>query len=148
MATTTTLGDGYKTTIESRHHIYHADEPIDDGGTDTAATPMEMMQGALGSCIAITMKMYANRKGWDVGNIRVVIDTERFAGKDYEAYDGDERFIHEVRKYIEMDGDLDEKQTERMLDIAGKCPVHRLIVTPTFTVTLEEWVDEQISLEE
>lgn len=125
---------GYQTIIRTRQHVYHADEPVESGGTDTAVTPMEMLLGALGSCIAITLRLYAERKKWDLQGVELELDSERFSGKDYADYDGDEMFVHEVRKRIILKGDLDEAQRGRLMDIAGKCPVHRLIATPTFFV--------------
>ncbi len=131
-------GDGYRTTIQTRDHIYYADEPEEAGGTDTAVTPAEMLMGALGSCIAMTLKMYAQRKKWDLQGVEVDLDYERFKGRDYEDYEGDERYIHEIRKSIVLQGDLDTEQKGRLMEIAAMCPVHRLINTPTF------WVDQLI----
>jgi len=141
--TTVHLGEGYKTTIQSRHHVYHADEPVDKGGTDAHATPSEMLLGALGSCIAITMKLYAERKGWQIDSVDIELDFERFSGKDYADYDGEAAFVHEFRKHIIINGDLDEKQRERLLDIAGKCPVHRALAMPAFFVEAELEADNQ-----
>ena len=132
-----TLTDGLKTTIKTRQHVYHADEPPQDGGTDTAVSPMEMVLGALGSCIAITVKLYAQRKGWPLERVEVAVDEERFGGKDYADYEGDAKYIYEIRKNIRFYGPLDEKQIERLYDIAGKCPVHRMIDLPTFWKELE-----------
>ncbi len=57
------LDNNYRTTISARHHLFHSDSP-NEGGGDTASTPEEVLLGALGSCMAMTAKMYANRKGW------------------------------------------------------------------------------------
>ena len=132
--------DGFKTSIRTRDHLYHADEPVDAGGTDSAVTPMEMLLGSLGSCIAITMKMYADRKQWPVERIDIALEQERFNAKDYPDYSGDEQIVHEIRKAITIHGDLTDEQRERLLEIAGKCPVHRLIATPTF---FKELLEEQ-----
>jgi len=137
-----TLRDGMKTTINVRDHEWHADEPAEDGGTDTAPTPGEMMLGALGSCIAITTKMYAERKGWDLQGVDVKVDYERFKGAEYSLHDGDDLFVHEVRKAITFHGELDEKQLNRLYDIATKCPIHRLLSTPTYFVELALEEDE------
>ena len=136
-----TLTDGLQTTIKTRNHVYHADEPVQDGGTDTAVSPMEMVLGALGSCIAVTVKMYAQRKGWPLERIEVAVDETRFNGKDYAEYEGDAKYIYEIRKGIKFYGPLDEKQIERLYDIAGKCPVHRMIDLPTY------WKELQIDTE-
>ncbi|MGB1286246.1 MAG: OsmC family protein [Aggregatilineales bacterium] len=127
-----TMGEGLQTTITARHHTLHADEPIDDGGTDTGVSPTEMLMGALGSCIAMTMKMYAARKGWDLAQVDISLEMERFNARDYADYEGDERYIHEIREEIVLHGDLDADQRARLLDIAKKCPVARTIATPTF----------------
>lgn len=128
------LKEGYQTTITARHHTIHADEPVADGGMDTGMTPSEMVMGALGSCIAITMQMYAQRKGWPLEGVDIELDYERFKGVDHEAHEGDDRYVHEIRKGIRLHGDLTDEQRERILEIGGKCPVHRLIATPTYFV--------------
>lgn len=126
--------DGFKARIQSRDHVYYADEPIDKGGTDTMATPSEMAMGALGACIAITVRMYADRKKWKIDRVDVDLEMERFKGTEYPAYEGDAGFVHEIRKSIRFTGDLTDEQRERLLEIAGKCPVHRLLALPTFFV--------------
>ena len=125
-----TLRDDTRTTIKVRQHEWHIDEPVEDGGTDTAPTPGEMMLGALGSCMAITCKMYAERKGWDLQVVDVKVDYERFKGADYPLHGGADFYVHEVRKALVFHGDLDDKQRRRLYDIAGKCPIHRLTWQP------------------
>jgi putative redox protein len=127
-----TLREGYRTTITSGHHVTHADEPVADGGTDTGPSPTEMLMGALGSCIAMTMKMYAERKGWPLTGVDISLDFERFSAKDYPAYTGNEQFIHEIHEHIILHGLLDADQKARLLEIAKKCPVSRVIELPTF----------------
>lgn len=136
---------GVQTTIQASNHTFYADEPVEDGGTDTGPSPTEMLMGALGSCIAITMRLYADRKGWDLQGVEIDLDFERFRGSEYDAYDGDERYVHEIRKAIVLHGDLTDKQRERILEIGGKCPVHRLIATPSFFV--EELLEQEKSAE-
>ena len=104
------LGDGKRTTINIGHHQWHADEPLEYGGSDTAPSPGELMLGALGSCMAITCKMYAERKGWDLQLVEVKLDYERFRGRDYPAHEGDDLYVHEVREALVFHGDLDDKQ--------------------------------------
>ena len=130
------LREGTRTTINIRSHEWHADEPLEAGGTDTAPTPGELMLGALGSCMAITCKLYAKRKGWALDGVEVKLDYERFRGRDYPAHEGDDLFVHEVREALVFHGDLDDKQLARLRDIAGKCPVHRLLEYPTYFVEL------------
>jgi len=130
--TNVSLEDGYKTTISCRGQIFHADEPVEDGGTDQGPRPSEMFLGALGSCIAITLKMYAGRKGWPLEGVDVALDYERFRGEDYEGYGGDSTYVHEVREGITLRGPLSDEQQVRLKEIATKCPVRRLLATPTF----------------
>ncbi len=130
------LREGTRTTVQIGQHTWHADEPLEHGGTDTGPTPGEMMLGALGSCMAITCKLYAERKGWDLTGVDVSVDYERFRGRDYPAHAGDDLYVHEVREALVFHGDLDDKQRARLRDIAGKCPVHRLLATPTYFVDL------------
>ena len=130
------LREGTRTTINIRGHEWHADEPLEAGGTDTAPTPGELMLGALGSCMAITCKLYAERKGWDLEGVEVKLDYERFRGRDYPPHACADLFVHEVREALVFHGDLDDKQLARLRDIAGKCPVHRLLEYPTYFVDL------------
>ncbi|MDE2777536.1 MAG: OsmC family protein [Chloroflexota bacterium] len=130
------LENGTRATINARQHQWHADEPADAGGADSAPTPGEMMLGALGSCMAITCRLYAERKGWDLQRVEVTLDYERFKGGDYPAHEGSDAFVHEVREALVFHGDLDDKQRRRLRDIAGKCPIHRLLEYPAYFVEL------------
>lgn len=132
--TTVRLGKGLRAEIKVRNHTIYADEPLADGGTDTAPTPMEMLAGALGACMAITAKLYATRKGWPLEGVEVALDIERYMGKDYPAYDGEAAFVHEVREQLVFKGPLSEEQRARLREIAGRCPVHRVVENPAFFV--------------
>lgn len=111
-----------------------ADLPLESGGDDQAPTPEELVMGTLGSCMAQTAKLYANRKGWQVDKITVTLDFVRFSGKDYPGYEGNAPFVHEVREHIEVEGQLDDEQKARVIEIMGKCPIRRLIQNPAFFV--------------
>lgn len=106
--------------------------------------------GALGSCIAMTMRLYADRKGWALEGVEIELDFERFKARNYPAYDGDERYVHEITKKITLHGSLTEQQRERIIEIGGICPVHRLIATPSFFVqeVLEQEQSEKVGSEE
>jgi putative redox protein len=129
-----TLDDTYQTTIRARDHVWDADVPQAEGGTDSAPNPEEMLLGALGSCIAMTTKMYANRKQWPLERVEVTLELERFKGSDYAAYNGEAQFVHEIRESITFYGPLSDDQRVRLLEIAGKCPVRRIITSPVFIV--------------
>ena len=100
-----------------REHSLTADEPREHGGDDSGPSPQELLAASLASCTAITMEMYAERKGWDVGE--VVVDVE------YEAAQrgSPTRFAMQVQ----LPKELPEDQRERLMQIAAKCPVHRAL---------------------
>ena len=140
--TTVRLQDGYRTEIKARGHTWYADEPVESGGADSAPMPMEMFRGALGACIAITVKLYADRKKWPLEGIDVAVESQRFNAKDYPNYEGDEAFVHEFHEKVVLHGPLTDEQKERLMEIAGKCPVRRAIASPSFF--FEELVEGDI----
>jgi putative redox protein len=109
---------GYEHEIEIREHRLIADEPESRGGGDQGPTPTELLAAALASCTAITIEMYADRKGWDLGEVEVKADfTEATA-------DDPAKFKVDIRSPAE----LTDEQTDRLLTIAHKCPVHRALM--------------------
>jgi putative redox protein len=125
-----TQTDGMKTTIRIRDHELIADEPIRDGGTDLGASPTELLIAALASCAAITAKMYAQRKGWALEGVEIDVTMERFKAADYPSYVGEADRVNEFRQRITFKGDLTDEQRQRLLEIAGKCPVHKILTEP------------------
>ena len=142
---TVRLSEGMKAVIQAREFTLVADEPEDSGGTNLGMTPKEMLLGALGACVAITVRMYAERKRWALEGVEIDLSTERFKAPDYPAYTGESAFVHEFRQQIVFKGDLTHEQRERLLEIAGKCPVHRALTEPNFMI--EELVDELVAEE-
>jgi len=136
------LEEGYRTAINIRTHTIITDEPEQDGGTNAGPTPMELMVGTLGACIAITTKAYANRKNWPLEGVTVELNMERIKREDYPAYTGESPYIHEFREKIHFAGPLSDEQKARLLQIAGKCPVHVTLEHPVFFV--EELADEPL----
>ena len=106
-----------KHAVEIRDHTLVADEPKDEGGDDSGPSPQELLAASLASCTAITMEMYANRKGWDVGDVAVHVDYE-------PAQRGSPtRF----RMRVDFPKEVPEEQRERLMQIGAKCPVHRVL---------------------
>ncbi len=132
---------GYQTAINIRHHTVVADELIQDGGTDTGPTPMEIFIGTLGACIAVTTRAFAQRKNWPLEAISVELDMERFKRQDYPSYTGESPYIHEIRERIRFEGPLTEDQKTQLMKVAGKCPVHLALEYPVF------FVEEQANAE-
>ncbi len=99
--------------IEGRHELV-IDEPTEAGGKDEGPSPTRVVAGALAACVAITVEMYAERKGWDVGDVEVVVDME------YERY-----LPRSMDVTLKLPHGLSEEQIQRLKVIAAKCPVHR-----------------------
>ena len=125
---------GYRTAIHIRNHTVIADELIQDGGSDTGPTPMEILLGTVGACVAVTTQAYAQRKGWPLEGVSVDLEMERIRREDYPAYSGDAAFIHEISEHIVFQGPLTQEQRARLMVIAGKCPVHLTLENPVFFV--------------
>jgi putative redox protein len=110
---------GYATDAHAGGFPFRVDEPEDHGGTDTGPTPVELMRAALASCTSITLRMYADRKGWPLERIEVDVVSQS------RREEGVVRTRFERR--VRLVGDLDEEQRARALEIAGRCPVHRTL---------------------
>lgn len=109
--------EGYAHDVEIEGgHTLRIDEPVEAGGTDTGPSPTRLLGASLAGCIAITVEMYAERKGWDVGAVEVEVEV---------GYDGPAPTSFEVG--LKLPADLDEEQRRRLLVIATKCPVHKVI---------------------
>jgi putative redox protein len=105
----------YLSEAKIRSHFVVTDVPVSDGGEDTAPTPVEYLLTAIGSCVAITLRMYAARRSWDVGEITVNV----FQLKDEQG--------SYLTEEISFENDITEDQRKRLLVFAGKCPVARMV---------------------
>lgn len=118
VAVATIGNDVYRTELTARKHRVVADEPEDVGGKDLGPRPGDFYRMSLASCTAITLRMYANRKNFEVKQIQVTVSTEEGVGKTI------------LHTNIEISGRLDEAQRQRMLQIAKLCPVHKVLTNP------------------
>ena len=110
-------GGGFKHSVRVRDHQLTVDEPLDSGGQDVGPSPQELLAVSLASCTAITMEMYAARKGWDLGHVEVDVEytaAERGCPTKFELV-------------LRLPDDMPEEQAERLRVIATKCPVHRTL---------------------
>jgi putative redox protein len=117
--------------IDIRHHQLIGDEPTEKGGEDAGPCPQELLAASLASCTAITMEMYAKRKGWDIGPVEV----------ECEYTPADRGCPTAFRLVLRLAGECTEEQVEKLRVIAAKCPVHR-------TLDGEVLFDERIEIAE
>jgi len=108
-------GMAHEVELEGGHTLV-VDEPRERGGTDTGPRPTQLLAASLASCTAITVEMYADRKGWDVGQVEVDVEVE---------YDGLVPATFAVA--LKLPRELDEEQRRRLLAVAAKCPVHKTL---------------------
>lgn len=116
--------DSYTTQVSTPGHMGLTDEPIELGGQNKGPTPYELLMAALASCTSITLRMYINRKGWDVSRIRVRVNYSRDYKTDCESCSSSDKKIDVFERIIDVEGNLDNTMKERLLEIANKCPVH------------------------
>ena len=113
--------------IDVRGHQLTADEPKDQGGNDAGPNPYELLLSALGSCTAITVRMYAQRKGWPLESIEVALQHERIHAEDCAECDTREGFLDRITKLITLRGPLDAEQRQRLMDVSERCPVQKTL---------------------
>ena len=104
------------------------DEPTELGGEGAGPDPYTMLLAALGSCVSMTLTLYARRKGWPLERVRVRLRQRRVHAKDCAECESDaDDFIHHIERAVEVEGDLTEEQRTRLQEIAHRCPVHRTL---------------------
>ncbi|MEL7500373.1 MAG: OsmC family protein [Planctomycetota bacterium] len=117
----------FQQVIKARSHELIADEPLDFGGSNLGPTPYELLLSALGSCIAITVRMYAKKKEWPLLDVIVELKHQRIHAKDCEECEEKDGYIDVIDKRVEFVGELSSEQYARLTEIAGRCPVHRTL---------------------
>jgi putative redox protein len=122
------LKEGFRTQITAGQHRLIADEPKEAGGTDEGPSPYELLLASLGACTAMTLKMYVERKKLPVTDVEVLLTFDRIHIDDCESCVKEERLndrqVQHISRLIYVTGDVTEEQKERLLYIAGRCPVH------------------------
>jgi len=122
-----TSGYAHEVEIEGGHRMV-IDEPESSGGADAGPSPTRTVAAALAACTAITCEMYAGRKGWELGQVEVDVDF------DY----GQNSTVERATVKLRVPEPLNEEQRERLLVIAGKCPVHRALKSETDVLIHDE----------
>ena len=130
---------GYlKQEITAGSHNFYSDEPREVGGSDSGPDPYSLLLAALGACTAMTLQMYAQRKGWPLEKVDVSLRHTRIHAKDCEDCKIKEGKIERIERYISLSGQLSEEQRARLFEVAQRCPVHK---TLTAGVSIKDYFD-------
>jgi len=113
--------------ISARGHQLLVDEPREAGGADAGPTPYELLLSALGACTAMTLRMYADRKGIPLEGVEVELEHDRVHAQDCQDCDTREGFLDRITKRLVLYGPLTDEQRQRLVEIADRCPVQRTL---------------------
>jgi len=114
------------------------DEPVSAGGDGTGPDPYTLLLAALGSCISMTVTLYARRKQWPLEKVTVNLSQRRVHASDcVECADNVEGYVHRIERKVTLDGNLTPDQHVRLREIAGKCPVHKTLTSAIIVVDKE-----------
>lgn len=127
--TVTESGSGtYTQQITAGHHVLVADEPRPIGD-DAGPTPYDLLLAALGACTSMTVRMYADRKGWPLERVRVTLRHSRIHAEDCADCETTKGLIDHIDREVALVGDLDDTQRQRLMHIADRCPVHQTLTS-------------------
>ena len=121
--------DNFTTNIQMKNHSLIADEPVSVGGDDFGPSPYQLLYASLAACTTMTLKMYANRKGWDLQEVFVYISHSKKKNKELGIELEKPTRIDFITKKLKFVGDLSDEQKQRLKEIAAKCPVHKTLAS-------------------
>ena len=129
-------GDGkFQLEIAIGPHRLLADEPVSAGGYDSGPSPYDLLTAALGACTAMTVRLYADRKGLPLERVRVNLRHDKIHASDCAECETKEGRIDRIERVLDLDGPLDDAARAKLLEIANKCPVHRTLRSEVFIPT-------------
>ncbi|MBN3583651.1 alpha/beta fold hydrolase [Algoriphagus aestuarii] len=120
-------GPGFTTEIKTPYHHLIADEPLEVGGDNLGPNPYDFLMASLGSCTVMTLKMYADRKKWPLKEVTVFLNHDKVHLKDSDNPTDKDSKVSRFTRIIELEGDLDDEQRHRLVEISHRCPVHRTL---------------------
>ena len=132
----------YGQRITAGGHQLIADEPAAAGGADSGPTPYDLLLAGLGACTAITVRMYADRKGWPLRQTTVRLRHRRIHARDCASCETRTGQLDQIDRELQFEGELTDEQRARLLDIAERCPVHRTLHSEALVSTTETVPDE------
>ncbi len=115
--------------IEIGPHRLSADEPVAFGGTETGASPYDLLLAALGSCTSMTIGLFARKRKWPLESITVSLRHFKIHATDCEECETKEGRIDRIELEIHLEGKLTDEQRAKLMEIAGKCPVHQTLTS-------------------
>jgi uncharacterized OsmC-like protein len=122
------LREGTAVALEARHFSWAGDEPIPSGGSDTGPDPYEALLGALASCIAVTLRLYANHKGIGLTGVDVELEFDRVHMSDTaDSHHPTNGRMERIQSRVKLYGSFDEAQRTRLGQVAQRCPVHKTL---------------------
>lgn len=120
-------------------HTLITDEPVAEGGEDAGPDPYTLLLAALGSCISMTVVLYARRKQWTLKGVTVRLRQNRIHAKDcQECAEGSEGYVHRIERSVTFEGELSDEQIARLTEISHKCPVHRTLTSQIVIADLND----------
>jgi putative redox protein len=123
---------GYQIEVKTDKHRFIIDEPLSKGGDDAGPNPYDALLAALAGCKAITVQMYARRKGWPLEGVSLTLNHAKIHADDCEDCESDAKGkIDVIEVDIAFEGDLNEEQLQRLKEISERCPVHKTLITET-----------------
>lgn len=126
-------------------HTFITDEPLGAGGEDAGPDPYTLLLGALGSCISMTVTLYARRKQWPLEKVTVRLRQNRIHSKDcQECVQLQEGYIHRIERSVSFTGPLTDEQRARLQEIAHKCPVHKTLTSPIVIADAKESAEDAL----
>ncbi|MGB7784966.1 MAG: alpha/beta fold hydrolase [Salinimicrobium sp.] len=119
--------EGFTTQMRAGRHYFVADEPEKSGGKDFGPSPYDYLSAALAACTSMTIQMYVRRKKWPLINVETHVNHHKSHAEDCDNCERNTSKIDIFERVIALEGNLDQEQTDRILEIADKCPVHRTL---------------------
>ncbi len=121
--------------IAAGAHQLRADEPVSVGGDDSGPGPYDLVLAGLGACTSMTLRLYAERKGWPLSRVTVTLTHDKIHAEDCADCETKSGRLDRIERRLSIEGEIDDEQRARLLDIADKCPVHRTLESEVVVTT-------------